>query len=290
MGLFAQVSEQVNAYLQVFAQARSVAEIGFNGGHSMLAMLTANPAMEVVSFDLGVHDYSKPSSEILKRMFESTGARIEVEWGSSTDTVPAFHAKHPGKKYDVVIVDGAHTTEMCMKDTVNMKALAKPGSMLIIDDTPCKPGYCVDECVEKLTKAGVIKLLKAYPLGDRAFSLFRYINVDAPVPITLLSSGQGKEGGKSGTTTPQQQSADHHHGDVTVEPPAAGSKNESLRAQYDHNRAELEGALAAKGFTTTEGHSGQVLANTHTYSLHTQSLSAHACVWAMCCCEIDSLV
>jgi hypothetical protein len=204
----------------------------------------------------------------LKQMFASTGARIDVEWGSSLDTVPVFHAKHPDKKYDIVIVDGGHTTDMCTKDTVNMKALAKPGSMLIIDDTPCKRGYCVDECVEKLTKAGIIKLLKAYPLRRRAFSLFRYINMDAPVPFTLLSSGQGEEHRWSGTTTTTMplQSAHHHHRNVTVEPPAAGTKNESLRAQFDHNRDKLDRALAAKGFTTTEGHSGQVLANTHTHT------------------------
>ncbi len=287
-----QVSEQVDAYLQVFVQARSVAEIGFNGGHSMLMMLTANPGMEVQSFDVGVHDYSKPALEVLKGMFASTGARIDVQWGNSTETVPAFQSKHPNKKYDVVIVDGAHTTDMCVQDTLNMRVMAKPGSMLIIDDTPCKAGYCVDECVEALTKAGVIKLLRAHatPLGDRAFSLFRFVNgataSSSAVVLSSLSapsssgSGEVKAGGSGGTKAPRHSAdvPDHHHGGAAIQAPAAGSANAALRARYEQNLGKHEGGLAAKGFGTSEGHSGQVRAHTHKHThivthTHTHSLT-----------------
>jgi hypothetical protein len=88
-----QVPKHIEVYLQLFSQARSVAEIGFNCGHSMLTMLTANPAMEVQSFNLGEHDYGRPALEILRKMFATTGARLDVEWGSSLETVPAFHAQ-----------------------------------------------------------------------------------------------------------------------------------------------------------------------------------------------------
>jgi hypothetical protein len=239
-----QVPEQVDAYLGVFAQARSVAEIGFNGGHSTLTMLTANPGMEVQSFDLGVHEYSKPALEILKQMYANTGAQIDVEWGKSAETVPAFHVRNPTKKYDIVIVDGDHSFESCHKDTLNMRALAKPGSMLIIDDTPCKEGYCVDTCVEALTKAGVIKLLKAYPLGSRAFSLFWYTE-ESSTP--------------SGSEVRSAGNAGHQDGDMLVKVPTANSLNATLKALFESNRAKLDGALQAKGLVTTEGFSSQVL-------------------------------
>ena len=44
-------------------------EIGFNGGHSAVAMLLAHSDMTVHSFDLGAMAYSRPAAAFLEMTF-----------------------------------------------------------------------------------------------------------------------------------------------------------------------------------------------------------------------------
>jgi hypothetical protein len=89
---------------------------------------------------------------------------------------------------------------------------------------------------------------------------------DAQSSHRNTSSGVPQKAGQNPPTRPIQLGLKTQHAGAAaghtlhiIEVPAPGNANASLRAQFDRNRAELEGSLAAKGFATTEGHSGQVL-------------------------------
>ena len=105
---------------------KKVAEIGFNSGFSTLLMLLTNPNMSITCFDLGEHKYTLPCYEQLKKTF---GDRINIVIGDSTKTL----SEHSGV-YDLIHIDGGHSTEVASKDIENSYRLSKQGTILIMDD------------------------------------------------------------------------------------------------------------------------------------------------------------
>lgn len=175
-GFSAQVPGQVSLYRMLFSlqNVRSIAEIGFNGGHSTLLMLVSNPVARIQSFDMGSHTYGRPTWDFLKQQFPAH--EMSIAWGDSRQTVPEFHRKNPDQRFDVVIVDGGHDHEVAMADIMNMRALSHKHTILVIDDTPCQAPYCVDTAVEAQERAGVIKVETRYPFSTgRACTVARYI-------------------------------------------------------------------------------------------------------------------
>lgn len=173
-GYSAQVPAQVRMYARLFRHARTVAETGFNAGHSALLMLVANPDLKVVSFDMGSHEYAHASHAYLRDRYPG---RLEVFWGDSRASVPEFHAQNPDRRFDIVIVDGGHTYDVAEADIRNMRALAACDAVLIVDDTPCAAHYCVDPVITDMERAGVIQGLHKVSGGDgRGFSLFKYVD------------------------------------------------------------------------------------------------------------------
>jgi hypothetical protein len=62
---------------------------------------------------------------------ENYPGRLEFIPGSSTDTVPVY----PDKKFDLIFVDGAHDYATALQDLHNCRRLARPGTIVIMDDT-----------------------------------------------------------------------------------------------------------------------------------------------------------
>jgi predicted O-methyltransferase YrrM len=105
---------------------KNVMEIGFNSGFSALLMLISNPNMRISCFDLGEHRYTIPCYEKIKETF---GDRINITIGDSTKTLQTVN-----DKYDLIHIDGGHSTEVADSDIINSYRLSVPRTILIMDD------------------------------------------------------------------------------------------------------------------------------------------------------------
>lgn len=106
---------------------QNVMEIGFNSGFSTLLMLLSNPHMKISCFDLGEHSYTMPCFNKLKETF---GDRLQITIGDSCQTLRQVN----DVTYDLIHIDGGHSTEVAESDIVNCYRLSKKGSILIMDD------------------------------------------------------------------------------------------------------------------------------------------------------------
>jgi predicted O-methyltransferase YrrM len=105
---------------------KNVIEIGFNSGFSTLLMLLSNKNTNVTCFDLGYHKYTIPCFEKLKETF---GDRINIIIGDSTKTLQNIN-----DVYDLIHIDGGHSTNVANSDIINSYRLSKQGTILIMDD------------------------------------------------------------------------------------------------------------------------------------------------------------
>jgi len=105
---------------------KNVMEIGFNSGFSTLLMLITNPNLNINCYDLGEHKYTMPCYEKLKETF---GDRINIVIGDSTITLRNVNAQ-----YDLIHIDGGHSTEVAESDIINCYRLSKNKTILIMDD------------------------------------------------------------------------------------------------------------------------------------------------------------
>lgn len=107
-------------------QVKQVVEIGFNAGFSTLLMLMSNPKLCITCFDIGEHKYTQPCFENLKETF---GDRITLILGDSKDTL-----KQTNSHYDLIHIDGGHSTDIAESDILNAFRLSKESTILIMDD------------------------------------------------------------------------------------------------------------------------------------------------------------
>jgi len=105
---------------------KNVMEIGFNSGFSTLLMLITNPNLNINCYDLGEHKYTMPCYEKLKETF---GDRINIVIGDSTITL-----QNVNEQYDLIHIDGGHSTEVAESDIINCYRLSKNKTILIMDD------------------------------------------------------------------------------------------------------------------------------------------------------------
>jgi predicted O-methyltransferase YrrM len=105
---------------------KNVMEIGFNSGFSTLLMLLTNPNIHITCLDLGEHKYTIPCYEKLKETF---GERINIIIGDSTKTLQNIN-----NVYDLIHIDGGHSTYVADCDIINSYKLSKQGTILIMDD------------------------------------------------------------------------------------------------------------------------------------------------------------
>lgn len=126
------LNKRVN-YQKAAKGKKLICEIGFNAGHSILAMILANPNAHYVLFDLGIHAYARPCFEYIKKIFPLTA--IEIFWGDSRKTLAAYNDGHPEMIFDLVHIDGGHRSEVYSEDWKNSLEATASGSLIIFDDT-----------------------------------------------------------------------------------------------------------------------------------------------------------
>ena len=173
-----QTATQFLIYSKIFEKCdvKSIAEVGFNAGHSALVMLMSNPHARIQSFDLGEYESARVALASLKKQFPDRD--IDVIWGDSRQTIPAYAQTYTGPKFDVIIVDGGHSYDVARADVMNMRALGHKDSILIVDDTFCDAAYCVDKAVDDLEReGGVLKVIERIPLSfsSRGMTIARYL-------------------------------------------------------------------------------------------------------------------
>jgi len=121
------LSETIN--MLPLSQPPRILQIGFNAGHSTLAMLRLCPNIQIVSVDLGEHGYTKPCNEYISNLFPGQHTLII---GNSLEVLP----KLTDQVFDVFFIDGGHAYETAFKDLENCRAIAQRGgaACVILDD------------------------------------------------------------------------------------------------------------------------------------------------------------
>lgn len=143
-GHTAHCPQKIKFFFQIMKNSpdvTQVCEIGFNAGHSALAFLHGLSNANVLSFDLGVHEYVTVARDILQERYPG---RLELVLGDSAETVPRYFAQNPHKRCNIIFIDGSHLYEPVYVDMMNMLPVAnqKDGHILIMDDFGCTEPYC----------------------------------------------------------------------------------------------------------------------------------------------------
>ena len=108
-------------------------EVGVNAGHSALLALSSNPRLEYYGVDIISHGYTIECVDFLKGEFPG---RVHLFPGDSREVLPwlADRGEEPG--FDLLHVDGGHTSEVCLSDMTNCIRMAhgERGRHLLLDD------------------------------------------------------------------------------------------------------------------------------------------------------------
>lgn len=153
-------------YQKAVQGKKLICEIGFNAGHSFLAMILANPSAHYVLFDLGSHTYARPCFEYLKKLFPQTS--IDIFWGDSRQTLADYHKRHPEIVFDLIHIDGGHRSKVYSTDWKNSLDTISVGGLLIFDDTDNEK---INAFIDKEILRGVVReaddFLKTYGYKHR---------------------------------------------------------------------------------------------------------------------------
>jgi len=127
-----QQMDRLHELVDTYKPAR-ILEIGFNAGHSAELMLRAHPGTEVVSVDIGAHDYVRTAKHAIDRFYPR---RHTLILGDSTQAIPKLaDTLRPDRAFDLIFIDGGHDYPVATADLRNCRALAHPGTVVIMDDT-----------------------------------------------------------------------------------------------------------------------------------------------------------
>jgi Methyltransferase domain len=108
-------------------------EVGVNAGHGALLALSSNPRLQYYGVDILAHAYTVECVDFLKGEFPG---RVHLFPGDSREVMPWLANRAEELNFDVIHVDGGHTSEVCLSDvthSIRMSQGAK-GRHLLLDD------------------------------------------------------------------------------------------------------------------------------------------------------------
>ena len=108
-------------------------EVGVNAGHSALLALSSSPRLEYYGVDILAHAYTLDCVDFLKGEFPG---RVHLFPGDSREVLPWLAEQRDELWFDILSVDGGHTSEICLSDMSNCVRIAKgqKGRHLLLDD------------------------------------------------------------------------------------------------------------------------------------------------------------
>ena len=108
-------------------------EIGVNAGHSALLALSCNPRLQYYGIDIVSHAYTAECVDFLKGDFPG---RVHLFPGDSLEVLPWLAGQADELSFDLLCVDGGHTSEICYSDVANCIRMSKgeKGRHLLLDD------------------------------------------------------------------------------------------------------------------------------------------------------------
>ena len=139
--------KQANLYNCSYNADLNICEIGFNTGFTSLLILLSRKNIKstnLLIFDIGIHKYVKPCLEYIRNNFENNENNIKtsIEYieGDSIITISEYiNINHLSIGiYDLIHIDGGHTSECILNDMKNADILLKINGIIIIDDTDIK--------------------------------------------------------------------------------------------------------------------------------------------------------
>lgn len=143
---------------------RNYCEVGFNGGHSAVAVLASTSNVSVVSFDNSAYGrHTRQNSEQLKLWFPN---RFTMHSGDSKDTLLVYgrrvglgHEQH----CDVILVDGSHKAPSALRDLRQLRRVASCGAAVFVDDLDGGPG----NAALQMYNDGVLKMRNWFMYDSR---------------------------------------------------------------------------------------------------------------------------
>lgn len=114
-------------------------EIGVRRGRSSCVVGATSPDCAIIGFDLWVDGYagvSNPGPDFVRSELRASGHRGDVELvsGDSRETVPRYVQEHPDLFFDLITVDGDHTTLGAAADLANVLPRLRVGGIIVFDD------------------------------------------------------------------------------------------------------------------------------------------------------------
>jgi len=120
-------------------------EIGVRRGRSVAAVASASPECSLVMFDMWIADYAgmeNPGPDFVRAELELIGHRGPMTFvdGDSHVTVPSYMNRNPDETFDLITVDGDHSTEGAVRDLCDVLPRLNVGGAIVFDDV-CHPEH-----------------------------------------------------------------------------------------------------------------------------------------------------
>lgn len=158
---------------------KRVLEIGFNAGHSAEVFLKNNKEIDLVSFDLGLHQYVKTAKEYIDMTYPE---RHTLILGDSKKTVPQYFEENKDVKFDFIFIDGGHDYETAKIDIENCFHFADDYTIVALDDTMFKSEWTKEWNIgptkvweEKIVQKRILELERKNYEEGRGMSWGKYI-------------------------------------------------------------------------------------------------------------------
>lgn len=151
-------------FFEIARHGTTLAEIGVNGGHSLLLAKSANPKLKCIGIDIcrqidpswaRVDVYVPVAMQWLRNRFPGD---FQFLIGDSRLEAPRLAVEQPDIRLDILHVDGAKDTYL--RDVVNLLPLMHRETLIVMDDSNLKP---VQRAIKQLVATKLVEMHPDFP-------------------------------------------------------------------------------------------------------------------------------